>query len=106
MNLKLRLALLFSVLVAIILAISCTTIYLLYKSYRTENYKQRLINEADDFNDAFSLTNISDSNNLNSFKDLNNNTLSYSNTTMVNSTNNYISITGIKVNPNRLTVIF
>ena len=85
MNLKLRLALLFSVLVAIILAISCTTIYLLYKSYRTENYKQRLINEADDFNDAFSLTNISDSNNLNSFKDLNNNTLSYSNTTLVNS---------------------
>ncbi len=85
MNLKIRLALLFSVLVAIILAVSCTTIYLLFKSYRTEDYKQRLVKEAEDFNDAFNLANIIDSTTPDSFKQFPNSTLSYLNTTLVNS---------------------
>lgn len=85
MNLKLRLALLFSVLVAIILAISCTTIYLLYKSYRTEDYKQRLIKVAKDSNDAFSLANLGNANNVDSSVQLFSNTLNYPNTALINS---------------------
>lgn len=53
MNLKQRFALLFTSFVAAILLIACTSIYLLYSSYREEDYYNRVQSEGDDLYDIY-----------------------------------------------------
>ncbi len=90
MNLKLRLALLFSFFVAIILLSSCITIYVLYKNYRVEDFKQRLTNEGNTFYSDFNLVTASDSTPINFVSQLRSGNLNNHHLALVNSNYNII----------------
>ncbi|MBC7722655.1 MAG: HAMP domain-containing histidine kinase [Pedobacter sp.] len=87
MNLKLRLALLFSFFVAIILLSSCLTICVLYKNYRVKDFKQRLINEGNTFYSDFNLVNASNSTPSNFVSQINSSNLINQHVALIN--NNY-----------------
>ena len=85
MNLKLRLALLFSFFVAIILLSSCLTICVLYKNYRVKDFKQRLINEGNTFYNDFNLYNASNSTPSNFVSQIHNSNLINQHIALINS---------------------
>jgi signal transduction histidine kinase len=60
MNLKLRFALLFTLFVAIILFLSCVTIYFLYAGYREDDYYRRVAKEGTEVHNIFSGINEKD----------------------------------------------
>lgn len=90
MNSKLRFALLFNFFVAAILLCSCITIYILYKDYRAEDFKQRLINEANDLHSEFDIVASSDSIPLNFISQLYTNNLNYQYVALVNANYNIV----------------
>ena len=85
MNLKIRLALLFSFFVAIILLSSCITIYVLYQNYRAEDFKQRLTNEGNTFYNVFNLVKANDSTRINFTSQLHSSNLSNPQIALINS---------------------
>lgn len=61
MSLRVRYALFFNAFIAVILFASCTSIYVLYKSYKEADFKQRLLNESNTLYSELNLISLSDS---------------------------------------------
>ncbi len=85
MNLKLKYSLLFNLFIALILLVSCLSIYILYKNYRTTDFNQRLTNEINNLYGEINLITLSDSLYLNFAYKLNSNNLNNESITIAKS---------------------
>ncbi len=85
MSLRVRYALFFNTIIAIILFSSLLSIYFLYKNYRTKDFNTRLTNEVKTLNNELSLISLGDSLYFDYTYKLNTNNLSEEHITILNS---------------------